>query len=361
MSVVVLIRSSYGDCRRAVAQILDFFQLPVDGKTVLIKPNALRASEPEEGVCTHPAVVRALVEEIKLRGARRIYVGDNPGMSAYGSNEEAFRESGLLAAAGPHYVNLGARTRMVDLPPQWGVRVAVSELVLECDVLISVPKLKTHGLTGLTCALKNSYGFLPGAQKAELHRRAGNPFAFCELMVDVFAIRPPDLVLVDGILAMEGNGPVARTLRYLGVLAGARDAVALDRVMCHIMGIPLEQARSVTAAAERGLGEANIQRIQLIGELFTVEDFRLPPAYGPGAEPECLRAPRGADLGSRFDGILPRVQIELCDGCAACVKACPAGALDLRGGHPTVREEACIRCFCCQETCRTGALALRGN
>jgi len=141
----------------------------------LIKPNVLRASEAKEGIVTHPAVLRAVVEKVESLGPSSIVVGDNPGLTLYGANEEGFRKTGLMEAAKGYYQNIGNDSRKVDFNPDFLPTVSLSRVVLDADIIISLPKFKTHGLTVMTGAIKNSYGLLPGAQKARLHRRREAP------------------------------------------------------------------------------------------------------------------------------------------------------------------------------------------
>lgn len=141
-------------------------------------------------------------------------------------NEKAFKDTGLMEAAGIYYRNLGAETVQKDINSSYIECALVSQAIIDVDVYISVPKFKTHGLTGLSCAIKNNFGLLADALKAQTHKKAGNPFNFAEALVEVFAIMIPDLVIVDGVLAMEGNGPAFKELINLGKIMAGDDPVA---------------------------------------------------------------------------------------------------------------------------------------
>ena len=176
--------------------------------------------------------------------------------------------------------------------PEYRERVSVSTAVLDADVIISVPKLKTHGLTVLSGAIKNSFGILPGAQKAGLHKLAGNPKRFNDLLVDVFRLRAPDLFIVDGVLAMEGNGPASTELRDANLILASDNAVALDGAIARLMGVADPgQVRFLATAHAAGLGEFSDEATEIIGELKPIEGFKLPPVGGPAA------ARRGRDSG----------------------------------------------------------------
>jgi uncharacterized protein (DUF362 family) len=236
MQKVLIHPATYENVRRAVDLAFERFPLDVKGKKVLLKPNVLRASGAEEGIVTHPAVLRAVVEKVETMKPASIVVGDNPGVMGYGANEESFRRTGLMEAAKGYYRNIGKESEKVNFNPDFVPTVSVSRAILDCDILISLPKFKTHGLTVLTGAIKNSYGFLPGAQKARLHKIAGSPDRFHEMLVDVFRIRVPDLFLVDAVVGMEGNGPACRDLRDIGLILASDTAGALDAVIATMMG-----------------------------------------------------------------------------------------------------------------------------
>jgi uncharacterized protein (DUF362 family)/ferredoxin len=356
LSRVLITDATYTNIEAAIDRVFAAFPLPVSGKRVLLKPNVLRRSEPEAGVTTHPALVRAVIAKLKTLGASQVLVGDNPGGGGHAAgNEAAFRATGLYEASGKHYINLGASSVRVATKNPLMPTLMVSRAILDADILISLPKFKTHGLTGFSCAIKNSFGFLPGGQKGQAHVLAGTPYRFAELLVDIYAVRPPDLVIIDGVLAMQGNGPAAPDLYYLGKVMAGPDGVAVDRIVCHLMGILPELARTVTYAAERGLGEGDLERIQVEGGLKPIAGFALPDRFG-AKDPDGLHAKMGWDPRPP----LPSFDAAKCNGCMTCVVECPAQALTF-AKVPQVSAELCVSCFCCQELCLTGAVQLSSS
>lgn len=354
---VMIHRADYSSCREAVERAFEIFPLDVKGKKVLVKPNALRKSKPEEGIVTHPALVRAVVERLESLGPSKIIVGDNPGLFSYGDNEETFRESGLMEASKGYYVNIGKQAVEVGFNPRFSEKVKVSKAIMEADVLISLPKFKTHGLTVVTGAIKNSYGFLPGAQKARLHLLAGSPERFHELIVDVFSIRVPDLIVVDAVVGMEGNGPASKDLREIGCILASDNGVAMDATIARMMGLEPQRLPFICTAAQRGLGSYATESIEIVGELRTLENFKLPDSAG-GAVAGTAQV---ADLMLQRTKMRPKADPALCTGCGTCVDHCPAGALSLVAGLPTVNIGSCITCFCCQEICPERAIHLTGS
>ena len=261
---------------------LKLFPLALQGKKVLIKPNVLRAATAAEGITTHPAVLRAVVDKVETLGPAAIVVGDNPGLFDYGANEASFQKTGLMEAAKGYYQNIGNDSRQVAFHPDFMETVSLSRIVLDADIIISLPKFKTHGLTVITGAIKNSYGFLPGAQKARLHKAAGSPERFHELVVEVFRLRVPDLFLVDAIVGMEGNGPASPDLRDIGLILASDNAVALDGVMAVMMGCEPGRLRFLQKAKELGLGDYDLSSLEVVGDVAAPGQFQA-AAVGRGS------------------------------------------------------------------------------
>jgi len=344
LSTVAIMDASYENCHEAIEKVFQLFPLDLEGKKVVIKPNVLRSATPEEGITTHPSVLKAVINQVVKRHPASLIVGDNPGVFSYGMNEKAFKDTGLMEAAGSYYRNLGVETVQRKINSPYIESALVSRAILDADVYISLPKFKTHGLTGLSCAIKNNFGLLAGALKAQTHKRAGTPFNFAEALVEVFAIRVPDLVIVDGVVAMEGNGPASKDLINLGKILAGVDPVALDTVVAHMMGFP-DLPRTVELAAAKGYGISDLSKITIEGKLEVIPEFKLPQ----------MRA--GLNMDS-ITAVRPKINKELCTLCGTCVEHCPNGALTMEE-YPVVGSERCITCFCCQELCPQKAIELK--
>ena len=346
--------AAYAACRAAVDSAFELFPLRLTGKKILIKPNVLRRAAPEEAVTTHPAVVRAVVERVLKSKPGALWVGDNPGVAGYGNNEDCFRATGLKEAAGEHYVNISDRSVGVPFAPAADGNIQVSSAVLEADIVISVPKFKTHGLTILSGAIKNSYGILPGALKGLLHQRAGNPGAFQRMVLDVFKLRVPDLFIMDAILGMQGNGPASKDLRHIGLIMASDNAVAIDAVMARMVELAPRDLPVLALAAEQGLGSFEKDDISIDGEFKPLHDFRLP------LMPESGYAATGTQhFIDRAVAVSPVVHSELCTRCGECAEICPANALTVEVELPRVALDKCIKCYCCQELCPQNAIQLK--
>jgi len=228
-------------------------------------------------------------------------------------------------------------------------------MAMEADFIISLPKFKTHGLTVITGAIKNSYGLLPGAQKAKLHKAAGNAERFHELLVDVFRLRVPDLFIVDAVVGMEGNGPASPDLREIGLILASDNAVAMDAVIATMMGCEPARLRFLQKAKEAGLGDYDPGTIDVVGELKKLPGFKLPPLSGEATlSNEAMQQMIHARTLLR-----PQVDPDLCTSCETCIDVCAVSALSMSGDLPRVDADTCISCFCCQEMCPTKAITLK--
>jgi len=354
MSKVLIEPATYETIRKAVDRAFELFPLGCQGKKVLIKPNVLCASEAKEGIVTHPEVLRAVVEKVETMSPAAIVVGDNPGLFNYGANEECFKKTGLMEASKGYYQNIGNESQKIAFNNDFMNTVSISKAVLDADIIISLPKFKTHGLTVVTGAIKNSYGFLPGAQKAILHKAAGSPIRFHEVVVHVFRLRVPDLFIVDAVVGMEGNGPVSHDLRNIGLILASDNAVAMDAVIATMMGCEPGRLRFLQKAKGAGLGDYDLSTIEVIGELKQLPDFKLPPLGGEvTVQNETIQAMIHARTLLR-----PTADPALCTDCGTCIDHCPVSALSLHDNLPQVNNDKCIACFCCQEICPQQAIAL---
>ena len=356
MSKVMIHPADYGNVREAVDRAFELFPLELQGKKVLIKPNVLRSSEANEGIVTNPAVLRAVVDKMETMKTASIIVGDNPGLFNYGANEECFRITGLMEAAKGYYRNIGEDSHQVDFNHDFMPAVGLSQAVVDADIIISLPKFKTHGLTVMTGAIKNSFGFLPGAQKAKLHKESGSPERFQELLVDVFRLRVPNLFIMDAVVGMEGNGPASPDLRDIGLILASDNAVAMDAVVAVMMGCEPGRLRTLQKAKEMGLGDFDLSSIEVIGELKPLPNFKLPPFSG-----EVLIQNEAIQTLIRNRTLMrPQADPELCTGCGACIDQCTVSALSMGEDNlPRVDADTCITCFCCQELCPEKAITLR--
>lgn len=328
------------------------------GGRALLKPNLAGPLPRERRALTDGEVVRAVANLTLAHGAR-VSVGDSP---AVGPPSFAIRRGGILAALEGLDVEFPAFREAVERPGRAFPRLALAADAVGAGAIVNIAKLKTHAYMGLTLAVKNLFGCVPGPRKAQWHLRAGTDRpAFARMLADVAAAVPARLHLLDGVVGMEGNGPSSGTPRPFRVILASDDAAALDHVACRLVGFPPERYAPLAACRELGLGVTDAARIELAGdplESFAVKGLKLATgrstAYGIGLPGWAGRLLRGATVPR------PRVAPERCTGCGRCVELCPPKAMQLASGSPPVIDHArCIRCFCCQEFCPEGAVEVR--
>ena len=324
------------------------------GSRVLVKPNLLMSKQPEYGITTHPEVVRAVIHVLKEINCK-IIVGDGPGVwGKYAENvDEVYSVTGIKKVCQDEQVKLihFDKRRMRDKFP---LTVALDE----CDYLINLPKFKTHVFTLITGAIKNLFGLVAGTYKIELHKNCSNPSEFVKMLVDIFQEAKPALTIIDGILAMEGDGPATSgKIRKLNLLLGSSDCVAIDTVMAKIMGINKYEVLTSREAALRGLGENKIERIKIEGEdidKLNIRPFILPQASKIGNLPNALKVM----LKSLIKYYPYSLRLK-CTRCGHCVKVCPKNCIMLKKKGIVFNYKQCIACFCCQEACPAAAIAVK--
>jgi uncharacterized protein (DUF362 family)/Pyruvate/2-oxoacid:ferredoxin oxidoreductase delta subunit len=344
-----------GSIRRSIALLggIDKFIKP--GSKVLVKPNLLMAKDPECAIDTHPEVLRAVIrilKEIKCR----ILVGDGP--SVWGNQienvEEVYQITGVSKVCqdeGVELVKFDKRRMHNKLP--------LTTYLYECDHLINLPKLKTHGFTILTGAIKNLFGLVPGTHKTELHRKNFDLSDFSKMLVDILQEARPSLNIVDGIMALEGDGPATSgKVKSLGLIIAGSDCVAVDSVMAKIMGLEPSDILTTKEAQERGLGVSDMRSIQVLGE--SLNDCLDKPFILPSSSLIRKKIPKPViALIKKLIRFYPSPIKNECVRCFACINICPDKCITM-GKHGIIfNYRKCISCFCCQETCPEAAIKVK--
>lgn len=350
--------------RQALAGLGGMAAFVRPGQRVLVKANLLTRRTPEAAVTTHPALVRAVVEEVQQAGGRPVLYDSPGGPFTERSLRAVYEASGLAEVAAATGAELNFDLGAVERPHLPGALfqgVTLSRAVAEAEVIINLPKLKTHGLTRYTGAVKNLFGCIPGLTKAEYHLRLPELTHFSRFLVELAQLVRPALTVMDAVVGMEGEGPSAGRPRHLGFILASPSLFALDQVAVALIGLSADAVPTTRLAREAGLVPP-LDEIAVLGEdlaAVAVHDFAVPPPGGTSFRLLGRQVSLGSlKLAARWLQPRPVFDPERCRRCGVCLKNCPAQALTLGPRRPAVELERCIRCFCCQELCPEQAVAI---
>jgi Uncharacterized conserved protein len=355
---------------RAVAQAVDLAELPdVRGKSVLLKPNILNSSTPEQAIATRGELLASFARLLKSRGASRVMAGESPGWQPA---EASARKCGILAACeaeGVEWLDF-SEGREVECPQGRRVRrFTFAAALSEAELLISLPKLKTHRLMRYTGAIKNLFGLVPGLGKSGFHMRFPDRADFGSMLVDLAIAAKPAFTLMDAVVAMEGEGPANGRPVQTGLVLASRDPLALDWIASSIIGYDPAELPYLVDAASRGVWASGIEDIEVRGlslaEAKPASFELVPPAADAPFVTDRIPAPlrrllRNATVARPF------FDHAKCIRCGGCVKICPPGALSFvpdekasSGKRVAVDYAKCIRCYCCHEVCPADAITVK--
>ncbi len=337
--------------------------LPIDalsfvhpGMKIAIKANLVTFKKPQAAATVHPALLTALCKLLIDRGAS-VVVGDSPGglftpaylATVYNATDaHAVEQTGAV-------LNTDCREREARYPEAKILkRFSYTSYLDDADAVINVCKLKTHAMMGMTCAAKNMFGVIPGTKKPEMHYRFPDQNDFADMIVDLNEYRRPELVVVDAVVGMEGNGPNSGTPRKIGAILAGRNPYLVDLAAAKIIGIPFADVPVSQAAYRRELAPDAVDNVSVFGDLdaLCVSDYQLLRARKTDlCNNRVLQSVCAVCLSAK-----PALTPQKCVGCEICKKTCPVRAITMTRQKPVIDRTRCIRCFCCQEFCPQGAL-----
>ena len=342
-------------CKTALNAVVGSLEWVQPGMTVGIKANLVHAASPDTAATTHPILLQVLTDLLRQRGAR-VIIGDSPGgMYNAAHLQRVYRLCGLEHTGAQ--LNQDFSIAQAAYPQGKVLKsFPYTAWLDQCDAVVNFCKLKTHGMMGMTGAVKNLFGTIPGTIKPEFHYRFPEPMDFADMLVDLQLYWKPRLHLVDAVVIMEGNGPTAGTPRPMGLVLASRNPFDLDQVCARLMGLEPEQILTQQAALARGLVEQTAFPEELLP--YCQKDLKLPPSKStvfrsilPGRSGELAGKTIGQLISPR-----PTLVPNRCVGCGKCGALCPAHAIEMKNKKPRIHRSRCIRCFCCQEFCPKGAL-----
>ena len=329
---------------------------------ILLKPNWLSADPPEKCVTTHPAVFKAVSEVLQSAGAKLSY-GDSP---AFHSPETAAKRTGISAIAEELKISLAdfKSGNVVHFNEgHQNKKFTIANAVLDNDGVISLPKMKTHGFQRITGAIKNQFGCIPGALKGEFHVKVPDAYEFAKMLIDLNSCIHPRLYIMDGIMAVEGNGPKGGNPKKMNVLLFSTDPIALDATECRLMNLDPALVLTNKAGMEMGAGTYLEKEIELLGD--PIENF-IALDFDVNRKPEKpFKKSGGIQFVKNAITARPYIVAERCIRCGICVNMCPVDpkAVNWHDGNknnpPSYKYDRCIRCYSCQELCPEGAIRIK--
>lgn len=326
------------------------------GQKVLVKPNMLAGKAPHKAVTTHPEIVRQVILLVQGAGGE-VLVGDSPGL---GKPEIVARKCGILKVVEETGARFAPFDESVPINLTSGTfhHLEIAREALDADVIINLPKLKTHQMMGYTGAVKNMFGLVVGMRKVRLHLQAGTDKAFFALMLLELAERcPPTLSIMDAVVGMQGNGPGNGDPVQLGALLASPSPLALDTVATAMVNLPERRVWTQRVARQTGRQGTALVELELHGEpLANLQTTRFRPAQSADINfglPTPLK-----NLLKNAVSAQPEIT-SVCRRCGHCVTHCPPQAMVLAAGSIEIDYGRCIRCFCCHELCPYGAIATR--
>jgi len=349
------------------------FVLP--SEKILVKPNFLSPAEENKAITTHPSVISAVLRILWESGYSNVKIGDSPanGTCRQAISKLSLNEENLFGAT----IADMSEEVLVENP---GGKVAkefyFTKEVTEADAIIGVCKMKTHQLERITGAVKNMYGLICGKRKAAGHVKFPTAHKFAKMMVDIHKATPQRLHIMDGVIAMEGNGPSSGPSVPMNVILVSSDPVALDTVFCKLVYLDPNLVPTNSMGMVMGLGTDNINDIDIIyingeGEQKQIKVETLQKELG-NKDFDCMRT---KDVGKSFLGLFsklmgdtraPYIDASKCIKCGICVEHCPVDGkgVDFKNGRtnpPVYDYKKCIRCYCCQELCPQKAIKVKSK
>lgn len=343
---------------RAIVLIEGLSEMKDLNKEVLLKPNLLAGSDPDKAVTTHPAVFEGAIELFEEKGYKLCY-GDSPGI---GNTSAVSQKAGLKEVAEKYELKQAVfnKGKTISFPEgKIAKQFELAEAVLEDRYIVSLAKMKTHQLTRITGVIKNQLGCVYGLNKGTSHVKYPDPVSFSKMLVDLNLLLKPSLYIMDGIVAMEGNGPRSGSPTPMNVLLVSKDPVALDSVFCRLVDINPEWIPVIKYGKEFGLGQFENDEIELVGddlEPLINKDFDV--VRKPVEEKNIKWLSKLRPLFMKK----PYIEPSKCIKCGICAEACPVEdkALTMGGGDfPKFDYKKCIRCYCCQEMCPHKAIDVK--
>jgi len=334
------------------------------GMNIALKPNLVMALPPSKAATTHPVLIHALTDLLIDQGAVVSIVESPGGPYIKASLKGVYKTCGLQDLTNKTKLTLNYDLDVEVVKIKDGLllkKIEILKPLIDADLIINLPKLKSHGQMSYTGAVKNMFGAVPGAKKAEYHMRMAQYDHFANAMIDIFLSTKPKLSIMDAVVGMEGNGPSAGNPRKIGFIGVSENAFDLDYACLHLVGVKPESIPIIEQGIKRELCASSIDQIELCGsdlkDIKKITDFDIP-------EKDMLNSILFSDnkllkLFSKWIKPKPVFSSELCVGCQICAENCPVKIITVKNNDPQYDVNKCIGCFCCQELCPKQAVTVK--
>lgn len=322
------------------------------GMKVLLKPNMLAPFHEDMCVTTNPLLVSAVADVVRKRGCE-VWIGDSPGGDFSKGIDVLWNKTGMYQSIQNISEQVIFERKPIYLSLEDGKvckKILLSEYCLDADVIINLPKLKTHTFTLLSGGIKNLFGLVPGRIKGLYHKEYPNISEFSDFLIDLAEFIKPELTIIDGIWGMEGHGPGASgTPVNLGILLASTNVLAVDIAMTQYVGIPSEAVPYIKKGIERkAFGISDVTNVIWNGEkVYYDKEIRI----DGGIESYISSDKKNTGYRVRH----PFLDKTKCTGCKRCIENCPQKTIQFMNGFPEFGN-ACIDCMCCMEMCLQGAI-----
>lgn len=326
----------------------------ISSKSILLKPNLLAAHLPQEAVTTHPVFIQAVIRVIKkLNPNTQIILTDSPSVLNF---QEVVVKTGIKEIVEKENINL---ININNYPifevefNKFGLnKIVISKIVKEVDLIINLPKLKTHSLTVFSCAVKNLYGLVPGLTKSLYHKYAVLPQDFLEIIYTIYKEIRPQLTIVDGIVGMDKEGPSSGRIRNFNLIISSTSALAVDWFLAK----KLIKKRKLPFYKDKYFETAQVIHLdEKCKNLIEKTTLELPLtitflSFLPGFFVNILK---------KFIWFRPQIMTTICKRCGKCFEICPKKTIYFVKKEYKINYLNCISCFCCVETCPYRAIEIK--
>ncbi|MDF2865237.1 MAG: hypothetical protein K0R72_46 [Clostridia bacterium] len=335
---------------------LKFNEKIISGMNVVLKPNLLAIRDENTATTTHHLFTKCVAKKVVSLGAKCIICDSPPGKYSSRGLSKVYEKLGYSEIEDTGAIlNLDTTSKLVNISGKFVKNIEIINPILNADLVINLPKLKTHAMMNLTCAVKNLFGIVPGERKAEIHSIYPNYSDFADAIIDISSYVKNQITIVDAIYSMEGNGPNSGSPRNTGLVIASSNQFEIDYIASKLINLKLEDSYIVKNSIERGI-LTNPKSIEVVGEKLkdiTMKDFKLPDTLSKKRFGQVFRL-------TKFIKPYPTFNSKKCIRCKLCIDRCPVNALKLINNKVVLKDKnKCIRCFCCLEHCPVHAVGIK--